>query len=303
MSTTVTTTTSYNDAPDTAQSTDLKDTTEPVGFLQSILRSTSAAAGKAASNATGVVVGATSAAVQGGAELAASTASRTMQTGQAAVEIAQGAAVMLVGAAAKGTTDSLKALTKTIGQSSGVAVDVIGQRFADLITNAGTVVTGAGGTLSSAVDTLAGDPSAPQSIHMQGLRIAVGLLPVVGNAKAIGDARQKYKQALALPEGEQRDLLMNGARRDCLIASSLLSIEVATVGASGAVDKALKGSTLLGSILNAGKTVREVSQSQSWLPKVNVDILSPQVDLALRFPPLREAMDIILRFDSEAAGA
>jgi hypothetical protein len=241
--------------------------------------------------------------MQGGAEFAASAASVTVQTGQAAVEIAQGTAVMLVGAAAKGTTDSFEALTKTIGQSSAVAADVIGQRFAEVITNAGKVVTGAGGKLSSAVDTLAGDPSAPQPIHKQGLRIAVGLLPVVGNAKAIGDARQKYKQALALPEGEQRDLLMNGARRDCLIASSLLSIEVATVGASGAVDKALKGSTLLGSILNAGKTAREMSQSQSWLPKVNVDILSPQVDLALRFPPLREAMDIILRFDPAAAGA
>jgi hypothetical protein len=124
-------------------------------------------------------------------------------------------------------------------------------------------------------------------------------LPVVGNAKAIGDARQKYKQATTLPEGDARNKLIHEARRDCLIASSLLSIEIATIGTTGAVDKALKIGNLVASVLNAGKTVREVTESRRWLPKIDFDTLSPRVDVALTFPPLREAMDIILRFEPE----
>ena len=267
----------------TNKSPDQKTSSNPLRLIKSMAQQASAAAGSAVSSATGAVVGA------------------TIQTGQTAFEITQGAFSAVIGTAAKATTDSFSALTNTIGQSTAVASDFVGQQFADVITNAGKVVTGAGGTLSTTVDALAGDPNTPQPIHMQGLRIALGLLPVVGNAKAIGDARQKYKQAMALSEGDERNKLMHEARRDCLIASALLSMEVATLGASGALDKALKGGNVIGSALNAGKTVREVSQSRWWLPKVDLDILSPRVDLALEFPPLREAMDIILRFDPNAA--
>lgn len=271
----------------------------PLKLLKGLALQTSAAAGSAA----GVVVGTTSAVVQSGTSLAVSAAAVTIEAGQTVFAVTQEAVAGVIGTAAQATSDSVNALSTTILQSTGAASELIGQQFSDLLTNAGKVVTSAGGTLSSSVDALAGDPNTSEGIHMQGLRIATGLLPVVGNAKAIGDARQKYKQATTLPEGDARNKLIHEARRDCLIASSLLSIEVATIGTTGAVDKALKIGNLVASVLNAGKTVREVTESRRWLPKIDFDTLSPRVDAALTFPPLREAMDIILRFNPEEAGS
>jgi hypothetical protein len=296
---TETVSTSAKEASAEVELTNPNSSSTPLRFVKNIAQQASAIATSAASSAAGAVVGATSTVVQQGTNLAVATASATLNTGQTFLAVTQGAVAAVIGAAAQGTWDSVTALTDTIQQSTTSAGGFIGERFADVLTNAGKVVTHAGGTLSSTVDALAGDPNTPESIHVQGLRIATGLLPVVGNAKGIGDARVKYKRALALAEGEERTKLLHQARRDCLIASSLLSIEIATIGASGAVDKALKAGNLFASVLNAGKTVREMTESSGWLPKIDVDTLSPRVDIALSFSPLREAMDIILRFDPE----
>jgi hypothetical protein len=200
---------------------------------------------------------------------------------------------------AQSSTTWLYDRSVTVG---GLATELVVTQFSGLIGNAGNllsnyVVDPIGGTVVSACDTLAGDPDASASVHMTAARMVAGFLPITGASSEIGKARGLYRQAQSLPEGEEKNSQLHRARRDCLIATTSLSLDVISYFATGGAAAAVKAGSTAFSALNVAKGAKDNETLGRFLPKINMDFLSPQADIALSSPIIREAMEIILRYD------
>lgn len=235
-----------------------------------------------------------------GATLASTALGQVYSTGEALLE----AGVDMGAYVASETLNSAVSSTRWLYDTSLVASERTGafmaDKFLDLIENAGALLTKhvaapVGGTVVSAFDTLAVDSTTPSSVHMRAARAVAGFLPITGGAKEIGKAREVYRIAQSLPPGTEKESKLHQARRDCLIATVSLSVDVISYFATAGTAQAIKtGSTAL-SALSIAKGIKENSLVNKWLPPINIDLLSPQADLALRSPVIREAMEIILR--------
>ena len=275
----------------------------------SLASSTSSAVASAATSA----VGSAQSATQNAAGSLFSTGNQGVSLATHAFGQAYSAGEALVGAGLEmGSYVTSEAIASAVSSTQWLydtsvatgerTVSIIADQFLGLIESAGTlltdhVATPLGGTVVSAIDTLAGDSNAPASVHMKAARVVAGFLPITGGAKDIGKARELYRCAQALPQGEEKEAMLHQARRDCLIATASLSLDVISYFATGGAAHAVKtGSTAL-SALNFAKGAKENSSISRWIPKINIDLLSPQADMALSSPTIREAMEIILRYD------
>lgn len=183
------------------------------------------------------------------------------------------------------------------GDVAALSVDVVGKGFESLLTKAGSAIRALGHSADESLDAIAGDPSKKQGLSERGVRIGIGLLPIIGNTQAYGQARVKYRNAEQIEDLEARERELHEARRNCLIASTALSLEVVTLGLSGKVDLVLKVIGAGISVLNTGKAVREETEKSEILPRIDLDFISKRADWALRRAVIRDAMDFLLRLD------
>jgi hypothetical protein len=237
-----------------------------------------------------------------GATLASNALDKAFSTGEVLLEAGIGISSYVTSEAITSAVSSTQWLYHTSISTGEYSVGILADQFLGLIENAGGLLSQhiaapIGGTVVSAFDTLAGDSTAPASVHMRAARAVAGFLPITGGAKDIGKAREMYRCAQALPPGDEREAKLHQARRDCLIATASLSLDVISYFATGGAAQAIRtGSTAL-SALTIAKGAKENTTVSRWLPQINIDILTPQADIALSSPTIREAMEIILRHD------
>jgi hypothetical protein len=177
------------------------------------------------------------------------------------------------------------------------STEAVGEFFEAILTNAGKAPKALGHNADAALDQISGDPSKQQGLSEKGVRIGIGLLPVIGNTQAYGQARVRYRNALQQVDPVLREQEMHQARRNCLIASTALSLEVATLGLSGKIDLAIRVINTGLSVLNTGKAVREETEQSRFFPKIDLDFISGRADWALKSSTIRDAMDFLLRVD------
>lgn len=241
------------------------------------------------------------------AALATTALTQTYYTGEALV----GEGIRVSANLSSSAVQSARASTEWIYDTSVTlrdhSVDLVAGKFLGLLENTGSLLSNyvaapIGGTVVSTFDTLAGDPTTPASVHMNAARIVAGFLPITGGAKDIGTARELYRQAQTLPDGAEKESRVHQARRDCLIATTSLSLDVISYFATGGAALAVKTGSTAFSALNVAKGAKDNETVGRFLPKINIDLLSPQADLALSSPIIREAMEIILRYDPKKQG-
>jgi hypothetical protein len=184
-----------------------------------------------------------------------------------------------------------------IGNSSAAFA---AESFEKLLNGAIDLTRAVGNGAEYGLDQLAGDPNKEHSLSIKGLRMAAGLLPIIGNTQGYAQARLKYRSAEKIEDLDLREKTLHEARRDCLIVSTALSLEIATLGVSGKLDLLFKAGSTMFSMLNFTKVAREETAKSSWLPQINIDLLTVQADRALGFGPIRDAMDILLRADTKS---
>jgi hypothetical protein len=184
-----------------------------------------------------------------------------------------------------------------IGNSSAA---LAAESFEKLLNGAIDLTRAVGNGAEYGLDQLAGDPNKEHSLSIKGLRMAAGLLPIIGNTQGYAQARLKYRSAEKIEDRELREKTLHQARRDCLIVSTALSLEIATLGVSGKLDLLFKAGSTMFSMLNFTKVAREETAKSTWLPQINIDLLTAQADRALGFGPIRDAMDILLQTDTKS---
>lgn len=190
--------------------------------------------------------------------------------------------------------EMLFSLSTRVGSATA---EVIGGAFEKILQGLVSLPNQAGNITHDTLELIAGDPSKTQGLTVRGIRLGIGLLPIVGNIQGVAQARMKYKLSLALLSGADKEQKEHEARRDCLIACTAFALEVCTLGVSGKIGTGLKASEITLNALNLGKVAREEAKKISWLPTINLDFLSTHVDQALEFTPIRDAMDLILRIE------
>jgi hypothetical protein len=188
---------------------------------------------------------------------------------------------------------SLNQVITLTAQGATVSAQVAGEAVIALLTSTAQAVNKAPSVLAGTADVLAGDPSSGQIT--QARRIATSLLPIVGQVQAIGEAREKFRSLSTLESPEAKAKALLEARQECLMACFMLSLDVATLGFSGHIDKALKVTSLaVGALANAKYVTRVTSMVPGVRMAPNLDVLAPVLSKALEFEPLRDAMDLIL---------
>jgi hypothetical protein len=151
----------------------------------------------------------------------------------------------------------------------------------------------------SALDQISGDPSKPQRPAAKGARLALGLVPIVGSAQNLGQARFYYRSSLAATDPAEKERLLHQARRECLAACASGSLDVLTLGTARVAAESSKA-WLVGKnavqLLLMRMRRRESSERKSGrFEAVGQRIFEAPLDLALKSETLREAMDNVLK--------
>lgn len=209
--------------------------------------------------------------------------------GEAGLKVADSAANFV-----EDVTEGIIATGSSIGR---VTAEAAAEGFISLFKIVGDTAAVTADSVAIAAHQLTGEPGQEAAIHEKGVRLAIGLLPVVGGLQGIAEARNKFREAEVKTDQAEREALMAEARRDCLVQCASLSLDLATAGVAGLKKNVFDVCSKALSVLNGGRVASKASQTSDYLPSVDLDFLSRTVDLALGFPPLREAMEIILRHE------
>ena len=196
----------------------------------------------------------------------------------------------------RGASFSLLKSSQALLKASGeLSTAIAGETFERLLLGAAALNRGGEKLAQSSLDVLAGNPPSQQSLSERGLRLAIGVLPIIGSTQDYADARKRYNSALLLSDELAREQELHRSRRDCLITCAALSLEIITIGASGKVSTFAKMGKALFSSLHWTKLVREKTADSDIIPTINFDLLSARADRALEFEPVKAAMDYLLK--------
>jgi len=120
------------------------------------------------------------------------------------------------------------------------------------------------------------------------------VLPIVGNTSDYTVARQTYERGLECSDPKEREALFLDARRTCVMALVGMDLEVATMGAAGAVPKILTIASRASTALALTQTLSKVVRSASPSPGSDKDTKTRIADALLKVPLISIATDRML---------
>jgi hypothetical protein len=199
------------------------------------------------------------------------------------------------------TTETAKAIGNVVNEvpklitalGSGSA-QMAGQSFLYLFENAARMTAHGASLADSSLDLLVEKPNEDRGLSQRALHIALSFAPFIGNAKGYAQARSLYERAQQEVDEAKKDEMIRTARRDCLVASSGLALEIMTAGLSGKADKVLKAVSGALSVVTATRTGQQELEKRSILKGLSIDLFTAQADRALSWKPLADAMDALL---------
>jgi hypothetical protein len=206
--------------------------------------------------------------------------------------------------AASGTAKTLGNLVsevpKIVAALGSNSTQMAGQGFLYLFESAMRMTAQGASLADSSLDLLVEKQDEGRGLSDRALHIALSFSPFIGNAKGYAEARSLFERAqVEVDEAKKSDMIAT-ARRNCLVATSGLALEIMTAGISGKADKVLKAVSGALSVVTATRTGQQELEKRSILKGLSIDLFTAQADRALSWKPLADAMDALLTLRAQS---
>jgi hypothetical protein len=190
----------------------------------------------------------------------------------------------------KDIEDASKAVGDDAKAKLNVLIDKLLARYKDCEAEIEALKKSGAKDLNRGLNFIAKGPDEQKTpLPKQAVRFAVKGIPVVGKAVPYLDACALYEKALTLPENSPERLKMeHEARRQCLKACLMATLDIATLGNGGAIDVAAENVEKVIKLMEYVQTMNKVPGLQGVGP------LDSLLDAGLAITEVNQAMHLML---------